>query len=376
MSPSIQPPKTTPETPEGSRHAHGATLARLLTRQLSPLAVSAAHWAEILAQARAQQLAGRLAEVTLGTPEAAALDPRLQSQLRSAGRIANGHQHSMRWELNRLAAVFCQTGDRPILLKGAAYCAHRLDVARGRHYGDVDLLVAEDRLPHIETALRFAGYAPQKTSAYDQHYYRTWMHEIPPMQHIKRGTSLDVHFRLIPRTSRVVIDHRPLLDECLPARDAPAFDVLGPAPMLLHSMVHLYTESEFPQGLRNLFDIHLLLIEFEKEKDFINHLSMVARQAGLETVLRQTLNWRQRMFGALSACATLPAHLALSRPQRWVARLIETGLDPEAAQRRSRRRQTALGLLYLRGHWLRMPTRLLAGHLWHQARSKWRVNET
>ena len=376
-----------------------ATLARLLTGQIGPSVPTPRQWAGMLAQARAQQLAGRLAHVVLEHPDAAGLEPRLLAQLASARRIADAHQHSMRWELNRLAHVFRQTGDRPVLLKGAAYCARGLEVARGRHYGDVDLLVEEARLPAIETALRFAGYAPEKTSAYDQHYYRTWMHEIPPMRHLKRGTSLDVHFRLIPRTSRIPVDHAPLLAHRLPVNGP--FDVLAPEAMLLHSMVHLYTESEFPQGLRNLFDIHLLIIEFTQENNlFKERLEVLARSAGLGRVLADTLHWRALFFESgypdaerTRSIGDTRGPTSISRPEsksesgfgpgsdsglalrsgpgsRLVAALIQHGLNPDAAQRQSAIRRCALGLLYLRGHWLRMPTGLLARHLWHQFLSR------
>ncbi|UUZ51358.1 nucleotidyltransferase family protein [Massilia sp. B-10] len=36
---------------------------------------------------------------------------------------------------------------------------------------------------------------------YDQRYYRVWMHEIPPMQHVQRGSVIDVHHAILPLTA-------------------------------------------------------------------------------------------------------------------------------------------------------------------------------
>ena len=53
-----------------------------------------------------------------------------------------------------------------------------------------------------EAALMLDGWASGHRSAYDQRYYRTWMHELPPMQHIQRGTVLDVHHAIAPLMPR------------------------------------------------------------------------------------------------------------------------------------------------------------------------------
>ena len=39
-------------------------------------------------------------------------------------------------------------------------------------------------------------------SAYDQRYYREWMHELPPLLHVRRQTALDVHHAIAPETAR------------------------------------------------------------------------------------------------------------------------------------------------------------------------------
>ena len=49
----------------------------------------------------------------------------------------------------------------------------------------------------ISTALMLAGYVTTHLDPYDQRYYRRWRHELPPMQHVKRLTVLDVHHNLV-----------------------------------------------------------------------------------------------------------------------------------------------------------------------------------
>ncbi|RXL80730.1 hypothetical protein EO238_31730, partial [Citrobacter sp. AAK_AS5] len=80
-----------------------------------------------------------------------------------------------------------------VVLKGAAYAMARLPVADGRIFGDVDILVPHETLADVESALMLAGWASIHRDPYDQRYYRMWMHEIPPMRHLHRGTVIDVH---------------------------------------------------------------------------------------------------------------------------------------------------------------------------------------
>ena len=45
------------------------------------------------------------------------------------------------------------------------------------------------------------GWATTHHDPYDQRYYRRWMHELPPMLHIRRMTLLDVHHAIVPATA-------------------------------------------------------------------------------------------------------------------------------------------------------------------------------
>ena len=122
------------------------------------------------------------------------------------------------------------------------------------------------------------GWATTHHSAYDQRYYRQWMHELPPLEHIHRHTVLDVHHALVPRTAR-----RGRLPSSLqaarPIAGMPSLHVLQPADMLLHGMTHLFHNEELSHGLRDLSDSDLLLREFGTESSDGLTLSIAPRNS-------------------------------------------------------------------------------------------------
>ena len=63
----------------------------------------------------------------------------------------------------------------------------------------------------VEGALMLHGWSTTHHDAYDQRYYRKWMHELPPLKHNTRGTVLDVHHAILPVTARLKPDSRKLL---------------------------------------------------------------------------------------------------------------------------------------------------------------------
>ncbi len=89
------------------------------------------------------------------------------------------------------------------MLKGAAYLVADLPSSAGRLFSDVDILVPKPRLPEVESHLTMHGWMTTHHSGYDQRYYRERMHELPPMEHVHRGTTIDVHHTILPETRGV-----------------------------------------------------------------------------------------------------------------------------------------------------------------------------
>jgi len=346
-------------------------LARLLTDPAAPLPATPAGWEALLGLARRAlllatladrwQAAGRLAEV----PEA----PR--RHLLAAQMVGARLAHEVTGEVSRIHEALAPHGHRAVLLKGAAYLAAGLPPAQGRVFADVDLLAPQGALPAVEGALFAAGWLPSETDAYNQRYYRQWMHEIPPLRHALRATTIDLHHTITPPTSAFCVDGAALLADLRPVPGGAGLWMLAPVDMVLHSAVHLFTEGEFDHGLRDLWDLHALLGHFERcEPDFWPRLLARAEALKLTVPLHHALWHAGRLFGTRppTALAGQVAALAPPAPQRWLmARLLGVALEPSPPSARGLGEGLARWLLYVRSHWLRMPPHLLVPHLVRKA---------
>jgi hypothetical protein len=284
--------------------------------------------------------------------------------------LALRHQQAVRFEVARIREALARTGVEVILLKGAAYTMAGLRAGAGRLYSDVDILVPKARLDEVESALMLGGWASAHHDAYDQRYYRMWMHELPPMQHLKRQTSIDVHHAILPETAPVRPDPASLRAAAQALPDGSGLAVLAPADMVLHSAVHLFFDGEFDKGLRDLLDIHLLLGEFGARPGFWDSLVPRARALQLGRPLFYALRYATRFLGT-----DVPPHVlaqaAADGPRGpllwWMDRLFERALMPLHPTCADAFSGAARFALYVRGNWLRMPPLLLARHLFHKA---------
>jgi hypothetical protein len=269
----------------------------------------------------------------------------------------------IRWEVNRIQRALADTGVAPILLKGAAYVLADLPCARGRLVADIDLLVPREQLSLTEQALYSHGWTAAKQDAYDQHYYRRWMHELPPLQHRLRGTIVDVHHNILPQTNRLKVNPLPLLADAQPIAET-ALRVLAPVDMVLHSAVHTFQDGDLPNYLRDLLDFHELLNYFGKDHDFWNLLVKRGYALNLVRPLYYAIRYSHCFLGTQVPPATMTA-LSHEGPV-WPVRKIMDALVGQTLQENSSKRRVATiarWLLYLRSHWLRMPPLLLSRHL-------------
>jgi hypothetical protein len=285
----------------------------------------------------------------------------------SALQLVSAQHNEVHREIAHLRNALAPSGVPLVLLKGAAYVAAKLPAAAGRGFADIDLLVPKARLPDVESALMMNGWLTSHHSAYDQRYYREWMHELPPMQHLQRGTVIDVHHTIVPLTSRLRPDATKLIASSVPVGGEDALRVLCPVDMVLHSMTHLFYSEELGHGLRDLSDIDLLLRHFSAaDPAFFERL---ARRAG-ELGLSRPLFYGLRYAGAIletpvpgrrdSAAAGPGPNRAVVGTMDMLWRRALRSPHETAALPLTR---PALFALYLRAHWLRMPFDLLARHL-------------
>ena len=325
-----------------------------------------AQWDALLPRARACRCLGRMA-VAARTHGLAQLPGRVRDHLDAAAAEAAHGERIIRWELNRIERALAHLSVPVLLLKGAAYVAAELPVAKGRLAGDVDIMVPRAALVDVEQALLQAGWEPTKLEPYDQRYYRTWMHELPPLRHAERGTFVDVHHTILPPTARLKPDPNQLWGRARRLGSG-CLHVLAPTDMVLHGAAHLFHDGDLNRSLRDLIEVCDLLGYFGADSSFWHDL--VARAAALDLgrPLFYALRYCRRLlqFDVPEEVTAAVAAFAPPMPILGVMdRLVTRTLVPREMQ--GPKDHAAAMLLYMRSHWLRMPPGLLMPHLTRQA---------
>lgn len=326
-------------------------------------------WERLLSQARRANLWPRLA--LAAEAQSVKVPPRIELHLAAGRKLQRRAAASMHAEVMHIAATLARQGLDCTLLKGGAYLLADLPAAEGRLFGDIDLLMPGADLPQAENALMGGGWVSFELDPYNQRYYRQWMHEVPPLTHVRRGSVIDLHHTIVPPTSTFRIDGTRLLAERRPLPGHPGVFTLQPVDMVLHSAVHLFTDGDFDSGLRDLIDLQRLLQHFEQvEASFWPALLDRAEALRLERPLWHALHHLQRL-AALTVPPAQRVRLESWAPhgvQRWlIDRWLAVGLRPDHPGCRSAGDGLARFALYVRSHALRMPVRLLLPHLLRKA---------
>ncbi len=345
------------------------TLVAAVKRPETLPALSLKDWDLVIRQGRQADLLARIGALAQGGNQWDAIPAAPRRHLASAMKLADRQHRELRHEVSQVARALAPIGVPVVLLKGAAYAMAGLDAAVGRMVSDVDVLVPRSRLTEVESALMLGGWVSMNRDEYDQRYYRTWMHELPPLKHIQRGTVLDVHHAIMPLTARLKPDSGLLLDSARVLDDEGQIAVLSQPDMVLHSSAHLFHEGNLELGLRGLVDLDALLREFATDDGFWPELLSRAAQLQLEWPLHQALRYVGMLLetpvpaSAVEALCSTPAVQLNARRQRWMDALFLRALRPAHASASDSWTPVARFLLYLRGHWLRMPPGKLTWHL-------------
>ena len=337
------------------------------------VSLAAWQWEPVIRQARRADVLGRIAAMLQAQGLLAGIPAGPREHLQSALAVVQAQQVQLKREVQHLLAALDGLGVRLVLLKGAAYVLADEPAASGRICADIDILVPRAALPEVEGALMLAGWMGTHHDAYDQRYYREWMHELPPLQHVIRMTTLDVHHNILPLTVRRPPDAALLLASARPLSGYPGASVLDPADMVLHSMTHLFHNDELSHGLRDLSDLDLLLRRYGADPLFWPLLLARARTLHLERALYHGL-WATAQALGTPVPANLWTEVESSAAPAWPQRSLMQALwrrglttpDPATQPKWS---AAARFMLYVRAHWLRMPPGLLARHL---ARKAWK----
>lgn len=254
--------------------------------------------------------------------------------------------------------------EKLVLLKGAAYVVQGLPFSVGRMFDDVDLLVSRAVLDDVEIWLHEGGWVSEKPDAYDQHYYRAWAHELPPMRHPRFLLQLDVHHTILPVTGRLKPDAAALLEAAVPIPGGP-WHALAPADQVLHVAVHLFQDSDCTNRLRELVDVDALLRTHAGDA-LDDALPKHASKHGLGRPLWYALRYAQAWLNTPVSPALASAINAFA-PNPIVLRamdaLVHRSLFPPHPDSRPPQHPTvAHRILAGRAVWLRMPPWLLVYH--------------
>ena len=346
-----------------------ASLLRALREPSAMMAFEADTWELVVRQASAAGLLGRLGALARRAGIVDELPMPVRRHMTAALTIAEQQQRAVRWELVQLTQALDEIEGPILLLKGAAYAAANLPPAAGRLFSDIDILVPKPQIGAAEAALMLDGWVSDQRSAYDQRYYRQWMHEIPPMTHLRRKTVLDLHHNILPETARLRTRAQPILDRSRPLPDFPRFSIPSPVDLVLHSATHLFHEGEWGHGLRDLVDIDAMLREFGRSQGYWDDLLATAHEMKLGRPLFYGLRYCRELLatpmpeGLVERCP--------SRPGDALASLMDRLFIPALSTAHRTCRLPGAGLasfaLFVRSHWLRMPMRLLLPHLLRKA---------
>ncbi|WP_430414584.1 nucleotidyltransferase domain-containing protein [Parasphingorhabdus sp.] len=323
-----------------------------------PQSVSAlgdGQWSELISIARAESLIGSLAHRLRGLD----LPDRVQAIFDDAIDSHELVRTQALWEADCSRRALLYVEGKTVLMKGTAYVAAGLAAGVGRSIGDLDILVAKDKLPLVEEALLDAGWEWVKPDPYDDQYYREHMHELPPMIHRERDQMIDVHHTILPLTAKPMPDPQKMLEDAVELADG--LFIMAPADMTCHCVAHVMADGDFAGGLRNLWDFHGLVTEFSAHN--VRFWQQLEQRAQRHQLL-QHVRWAAVLSHQLYGTAI---------PEQWSAgskirdRLTLHRLTARDGYGRETRKLTRL-IFYIRSHWLRMPPMMLAKHLWTKFR--------
>lgn len=331
------------------------------------LGLDAAGWEFALMLGRRHGVAGRWYPALAARDALGRLPDGVARQLQSEHLVAADRMRSTRWEIDRLHHALAGTGIEPVLLKGAAYIAAGLGAGECRMLTDLDCLVPFDALGTVEEALLAHGWHAMPKDDYDDRYYREWMHELPPFQHAIRGSSLDVHHNILPRTSDLCPDPAGLLARTRRSPLAGAL-VLSPVDMVMHSVFHGFYGGELTNCFRDVLDVYELCRDFARDDPgfwdrLVSHGIALRAARPLWLALRQLRRFPgpgvpQPVLDRLRQATGLwPA-----RP--FIERSIDAAFLPAAPPTRAER--LALRVLLARAHTCKMPPRILVPHLFRK----------
>ncbi len=306
------------------------------------------------------------------------LPKKFKAQLSSASLFYENQRRKLDIEAEEITKVLTPLNVQWMYLKGGAYHLNGMVGFSGRMMNDIDILVEESAISRVESAFKDNSWVSAKISNYDEKFYRSWSQEIPPLRHLYRQVELDVHFNILPKTLKETVDGRYLFEQAVSIDSRPNQKVLKPHAMLIHSAIHLFYESEYHKGLRDLYDIWILIENYSTQEGFWDELIDLQSKVGNEESVYLALRYSQMVYDAAIPSEVLE-YYECYKPNKFYLLTLDfcflnvfTSVYPP---HRKFGQGIAESILYLRGHLKRMPLRLLIPHLTKKSIDKFKIQE-
>ncbi|SEA58689.1 nucleotidyltransferase domain-containing protein [Alkalimonas amylolytica] len=321
-------------------------------------------WVLIIRLLRKQQLLARYSHLFRQAAVFDALPAYARHHLQNAEILARKQCNQVAFEASELVTLLAPLKVTPLFLKGAAYSlALGASIGQGRTYSDIDILVPKEAITSVEQRLALHGYFGEPMTPYDQHYYRQWTHEIPPVRHHSRGTIIDIHHNLVPPVSGRAPDISHFLTHLVTTEQG--YQVLTLPAMTLHSIIHLLFNEEFKNGFRDLTDLHLLFLQFKQPAQW-DALFELATATGFCTELFLACRYCRSILATAfpdDFYQRLERQHGVTKNQAILDFAFKRVLAPRHPVTDNWQDKLADTLCWLRGHWLKMPVSILLWHL-------------
>jgi len=324
-------------------------------------------WETLIRQARRVNLLSRLSCLLVKLDLLKQVPEKPRIHFENAIKLSNANSRSAKREVREIYKILNNAEVDFILLKGAAYIWVENSASIGRLFTDTDILVTKETLTKAERALAHNGWFTSSVDTYTQKFYREWMHELPPMMHLKRQTTIDIHHTIIPPTSRLNPKPKKFWEQADAVKMMPRLFVLSPIDMIIHSATHLFHEGEFDQGLRDISDLDLLIRESMVAENKWDMLLNRADKLDLVKPVYYALNFTYKILQTPIPYNFIIKARTVAKMSPFSAKLMDIlyskALLTDHQTNPIKGQGLARGLLYIRSHWLKMPIYLLIPHL-------------
>ncbi len=296
--------------------AHEA-VCRLLAATWDPESLPTAEaipWHEVLSLVGPSNVAGVVYGVTRGMREA--IPAAVEHTLEQAYYWSAAQNICLMNQLARIGPALASAGGPLLLLKGAALVPMLYAGLGPRLIGDIDLLVAPERVPACRKVLLELGYLPAHLEPHDSGLlaYGT-QEELRPSGPDRASVELHWHALDVPYYGRTMpVDWFWENAETRAIAGQP-FQVLKPEANLVYLPAHLALHHKF-RGLHSYLDLALLIVKNEGRLDW-EQIVTAARELELLSALAATLERLARWWPALP----------LAEPRRLVARVEPSAAD-------------------------------------------------